>query len=500
MKTTIINAKIITSSQDMPLATSMSFEQDIITEVSLDNLTGDIIIDMHGKTICPSFFDLHMHPLWIADNIEKFACLPPKIYSIEDCQDAIRQIHTGKWILGWGFDEGKIKEHRLCTKHDLDKACLDYPVIIERTCNHICMCNTKALIELGIDPTHHDGILRENEKFEAFTKIPKASFEETLEHLNTFSHDCLSKGITTISEMLGTPQSFKILEQACTSSIQQDILFAFDFHSIKHLDKLPVSHQPKLHIQGIKILADGSISGQTAWCTKPYCHTNHTGLSTITNQELSDAFNLAKKYKLQLIAHAMGDRAILNILHHKQEDWLQNQPSLRIEHFTMTNKKILDLTKTKHAAVVSQPIFMYAEIESYLKNLSESFKDTCYQYQSIIEHKIPLAFSSDAPATSWADPYNPFVSIASACKRESYNGIDTGFTQRLSVIDAINAYTRFAADIVGINNAGSIQVGQKANFLVLDQDILAFNTKIEETQVIDTYLNGHLVYHKNKEI
>ena len=35
-----------------------------------------------------------------------------------------------------------------------------------------------------------------------------------------------------------------------------------------------------------------------------------------------------------------------------------------------------------------------------------------------------VALSSDAPATTWADPDNVFISIKAAVERKAYNGAD----------------------------------------------------------------------------
>lgn len=155
------------------------------------------------------------------------------------------------------------------------------------------------------------------------------------------------------------------------------------------------------------------------------------------------------------------------------------------------------LKENKHVAIVSQPIFMYAEIESYLKNLGNEFKSFCYPYKSILDQNIPLAFSSDAPATSWTDPFNPFIAINSACKRQSYNGIDSGINQSISIEDAIHCYTSNAAKIVGLDNVGMIKEGMSADFIILNQNLFEKDIPIEDTLVLQTYMDGELKFTRN---
>lgn len=69
-----------------------------------------------GKAGNPGFVDCHMHPTILADCYKKISCLPPKINSIEELIEAIREERSNldgrAWIEGWGYDEGKLKEHR----------------------------------------------------------------------------------------------------------------------------------------------------------------------------------------------------------------------------------------------------------------------------------------------------------------------------------------------------------------------------------------------------
>lgn len=41
---------------------------------------------------------------------------------------------------------------------------------------------------------------------------------------------------------------------------------------------------------------------------------------------------------------------------------------------------------------VTQPIFMYAEIESYLTNLGEAWMKTCYPVRTMLDQGVQLCF------------------------------------------------------------------------------------------------------------
>src|SRR5699024_6984382 len=105
--------------------------------------------------------------------------------------------------------------------------------------------------------------------------------------------------------------------------------------------------------------------------------------------------------------------------------------------------------------------------------------------------------SSDAPATSWSDPINPFTGIQSAVTRRAYNGTDTGRNERISVETAIKLYTRGAQRMSNFPNVGQLVEGYEADFVVLDQDIFAGEAqKIRDTKVEATYIHGEVVYQR----
>lgn len=526
-ETVFLNGRIFTSDKNHPYAGAMIVRNGKISWIGdqEDVNKNKNAVDLKGRTVLPGFIDAHMHPMILADTVSQVACMPPLVNSIEDIKKEIRKKRelqgTGKWIEGWGFDEGKLAEGRAPNRRDLDEAAADVPVVLTRTCCHIVSVNSAALKLAGIDrntkspaggfidrdengePT---GILKESARYMIYDILPEKTEEDTVRLLAGLGEKLLSQGITSISEAFGrtAPTDYlEIYSRAESRGLKQRVALYYMWDDLKAavgFNKESTRREAPVFAAGVKVLADGSVSGKTAWVNPGYYKDEaNYGLSTVTGEELLAAGRFAKENNLQMVVHAMGEQAIDLVVDtfYGKEGWMGGMPSIRVEHAAMPTQKALKRAAKSGIAFVSQPIFMYAEIESYLKNLGAERTKTVYPYRDILNEGIKLCFSSDAPATAWADPSNPWVAIKSAVTRKAYDGTDTGQNQKLDVETAVRLYTAEAGDILGIPNIGQLKEGFNADFIVLDRDI--FNIppeKIDETNVEETYINGEPVFRR----
>lgn len=118
-------------------------------------------VDLAGRTILPAFCDVHTHPSWIAATVKAVPCVSPIVNTIDEMIDALRRHpNAGKgadaWITGFGYDEGKLAEHRTPTLEDLDRASSTQPVFVKRSDCHSAVCNSVALKLAGISADSPD--------------------------------------------------------------------------------------------------------------------------------------------------------------------------------------------------------------------------------------------------------------------------------------------------------------------------------------------------------
>lgn len=534
-KTIYINGKIFTSDESNPFVKAMCVEngkilwcgddEKVIASFADEKID---VVDLEGKCVIPGLVDSHMHPVTLAEFMAQIPCLPPETNSIEEMVEKIREVsdksEESQWILGWGYDEGKFAEKRSPNRYDLDRGCKDKPVSIIRCCEHIRCVNSKALEMAGIDENALDpeggeierdedgvptGVLKETARNLVLPFMPLETEEDKINNLLALGKLLDSQGIVAIADMgnFYEGDNLGIFEEAGRRGFNQrvSVYYMWEFCSDKENFTVPaesLSPESKFHVGGLKLVADGSVSGRTAWMHEPYLDgtPEDIGLCVYSEDEMESAIKAAKKLGCQVSVHTMGGRAIDKVLDRieSEKKWTTGStPHVRIEHVTEPSTEALDRIKKLQVGVATQPIFMYCEIESYIKNLEAERIKKAYPVRTMMEKGIQVSLSTDAPATAWAIPSDPFSNIESAVTRTAYDGTDLGKGEAISVEDAIRLYTIEGARNMGLAGVGKIEEGYLGNFAILDRDIFEIPPEdIHNVKVLGTYIEGEKVYER----
>ncbi|MGD8417246.1 MAG: amidohydrolase family protein, partial [Pseudomonadales bacterium] len=140
-----------------------------------------------------------------------------------------------------------------------------------------------------------------------------------------------------------------------------------------------------------------------------------------------------------------------------------------------------------------------------LPSLDALYEDSYYYRQvypaeSILEAGGIIAAGSDAPVE--VDDARPFLNIEMAVTRNAGEG-PLNAAERLDILDAIDAYTINGARLLDqADLTGSLEPGKRADFAVLDRDIVELDrhglaATIGDTQVIETWFDGKPVYRRS---
>ena len=297
------NGRIFTSDDDNLYADSMIVEEGKIAWIGrraeMPSCSYERV-DLNGACVIPGLIDAHMHPVMLADFSQPISALPPRVNSIAELIEEIRRVRKekftdrqdGKWIEGWGYDEGKFAEQRALTRYDLDEGCSDMPVCIIRTCGHIRCVNSKALEIAGIDRNTPDpeggeierdadgeptGVLKENARNLVTPFIPVPTREEKVENLIALGRLLLSQGIVGVTDMgnLDKRDNYPLYEEAAKRGweLKTGTSYRWDFFAEdKDFDfsKEKMNRVQQLFAPGLKLTGEGSVSGRTAWTSRPH--------------------------------------------------------------------------------------------------------------------------------------------------------------------------------------------------------------------------------------
>ena len=535
MKTLYTNAKIFTSDRNGLYADAMLVECGTIQWIGTGSPEDvpDEVVDLQGKTVIPGLIDAHMHPLMLAEYSKQIPCLPPKVNSIEDLVAEIARvrrdimdvgyIHAGDmdgsatpWICGWGYDEGKYTEKRSPNRYDLDRGSEDLPVFLVRSCEHIRCVNSKALEIAGITKDTPDppggsidrdengeptGILRENARDLVLPFMPEETEEEIVNALADLGQLLVSQGIVAIGDMgnLHPGGNFDYFAKAAERGFPQRVSLYYMWDYFMDDPEFEISHaqmdyESRIRIAGIKLIGDGSISGKTAWLHRPYMGTDLCGMPVYSDESMEKAIAFAKKTGCQIAVHAMGGRAVDRVIDrvYNESDWTDGRvPFVRIEHVTEPSEQAMTKAAEKGYAFVTQPIFEYSEIETYKANMDEQRLKQIYPFRTELDHGIQVVLSTDAPATSWAVPSDPFSNIKAAVTRKAYDGSDIGQAESVDIETAVILYTKDAAGVCGFAGLGQLTPGYSADFAVLSDDLFTIDpARIDAIKVEATYICG----------
>lgn len=491
----------------------------------------DEVVDLQGAVIRPAFMDLHTHPSIVAETLDAVAATPPTVTSIETLVAALRahaETHPEGWILGWGYDESLLAEHRTPTRDDLNRVSTTRPVMVRRSDCHRVVVNDAALTLAGVDETTPDpasgrwgrdasgrltGEAIENgavRRIEAAMR-PAGSAEDAeaaqVAALLKLEDHYARRGITRVTEMMAERGENDLLRRWRAAQAQglsvlcglyQIWTGGTDPYGMPDLSEDEKTGDAR--IVGVKLFSDGSVSAKSAKVRVPYAD-GTTGESLIDDDVFRAAFAWGKRNGVQVSIHVMGDATLAHILDliEPLSPWMGAVPSIRLEHASFVPDDLLARIERVKAGVgiATQPIFPFAEWPAYRAALIEDRLAEVMPLAKFARTALPLALSSDAPATTWADPDDVFATLEAAVTRVDASGRSFGSKEAVDVETALSLYGERAAGLMPALSpdgaGGTMRVGERADFVRLSEDPrLVPGSELRRVRVLATVSAGRV--------
>lgn len=506
------------------------------------------IINLRGRRVLPGLTDAHFHfQAWALGRRQlRLAGLSSR----QAVQDALRtraaETPPGQWIIGQGWNESDWPEPRLLDRHDLDAAAPHHPVFLARSDLHLATVNTAALRLAGIvaglpDPAagvidrdgagQPTGILRDHAMDLIDAVMPQPDAAQIDAALRDAIGEAHRLGLTGVHDFRSgdaaeSQEAFHAWQRLhAAGELKLRVWMMIGGQLLDQAIALGLRSgfgDDRLRIGGVKYFADGSLGARTAWMLEPYAD-GGVGLPVTPMAELASAIERGAAAGLPVAIHAIGDRAVRELLDVFSEvlprvarsetghsatsidnsqltidNWQLTIDSSRIPHRIehVQHSHPEDLRRLGSLGLVAsvQPIHQVDDMALVERAVGARGRWS-YAWRTLLESGAVLALGSDCPVAS----PNPFWGIHAAVTRQRRDGAPAGGwhpEERLTLAEAIAGYTLGPAYASGqLAHQGSIAPGKLADLVALDRDIFAVPpAEIADIRPVMTIFNGEVVY------
>jgi predicted amidohydrolase YtcJ len=481
----------------------------------LDHFTADSVEDAGGKAVYPGFIDAHAHFLAYGQSlfaVDLFGCA-----SFDEVVSRVKQFaaaHPGEtWITGRGWDQNKFAGRAFPDNAALNQAFPSTPVVLGRVDGHALIANARALELAGVRPGQQltggevetrngrlTGILIDNAQRLVRSKIPQPSPGDYERWLMAAQQRCFVAGLTTITDCGLDADDIDRID-----SFQKDgklkmrlyIMLSDNKNNLdRYLAKGPYKTD-RLYIRAVKVYADGALGSRGACLLQPYA--DKTGWSGFLLSPLSHYDSLARVLagtEFQMCTHAIGDSAnrLMLTVYNKYLKG-KNDRRWRIEHAQVINKQDFDLFGRSSIVPSVQPTHATSDMYWAGERLGAERLKGGYAYKRLLRENGWLPLGTDFPV----EDISPFKTFLAAVFRVDAKGFPRGGFQPENALtrqEAIRGMTIWAAKADFLEKEiGSIEPGKKADFVLLDRDLMKVpQSEVLSTRTVGTYLGGHRVY------
>lgn len=331
------------------------------------------------------------------------------------------------------------------------------------------------------------------------SQIPPPSPQQVDQALKAAMNYVASHGVTSVHHMAGFMDA---LERARKNNELITRIYAMmplnEWQALKEKVSQEGRGDKWLKIGGLKGFVDGSLGSHTAAFFEPYEDApTDSGFFINKKEQLYEWISNADKADLQLVVHAIGDKAINTLLNIYEQVGKENGSKdrrFRIEHAQHIAPDDFDRFASLNVIPSVQPYHAIDDGRWAEKTIGARIKTT-YAFKSLFDANAKVAFGSD-----WfVAPPIPLEGIYAAVTRRTLDDQNPeGWVpeQKITVEQALTAYTINAAYASFEEKIkGSLEPGKLADFVIINQDLTKISPeKIREAKILQTFVGGKAVF------
>jgi predicted amidohydrolase YtcJ len=476
-------------------------------------------IALDGRLVVPGLMDNHTH--FISGGFELAGV---QLRDAATPQEFIRRIaaftrlHPEAWVQGGTWDH-ELWGGELPRREWIDSVTGETPVFVSRLDGHMGLANSRALALAGITAETRDppggtivrdpggrptGILKDEAQSLIYSVIPEPSEAELDRALDAAGRFAVEHGVTHVTDMGSWAGLEAYRRAAAAGRLPIRVYAAVPIATWRRLAEYIAQHgrgDDRLAWGAVKGFVDGSLGSTTAWFYQPYDDApNTTGLTVTDTAELRAQILSADSAGLQVVVHAIGDRAndwLLGVYAEARERNHNGQQRFRIEHAQHLTPQAIPRFGQEGVIPSMQPYHAIDDGRWAIRRIGPERLKGTYAFRSLIDAGARLTFGSDWTVA----PLDPLSGIYAAVTRRTLDGANPdGWLpeQKVTVEEALTAYTRSNAYAdYREQDLGTIEVGKRADLVVLGQDILTIDpVAIERVPVDLTMVGGTVVFRR----
>jgi predicted amidohydrolase YtcJ len=492
--------------------------------------------------LIPGFTDAHVHP--VMGGVERNRCDLTGATDLDTYLARVARYAADHaevdWIRGGGWSMSAFP-HGLPNREMLDRVVPDRPVFLPNRDHHSGWANSVALHRAGIDERTPDpsdgrierdadgrptGALHEGAMSILEQVLPPDAQRDFDDGLRTALAYLNSLGIVGwqdawVSTLLDVPNVHAAYRRADTEgwltarvssalwwerSTPDDAVEAEVRRFVEIRDKTNRTGE-RYDVHSVKIMQDGVAETFTAAMLEPYldscgCPTDNSGMAFLPKELLLQVVTSLDAAGFQVHFHALGDRAVRDVLDAVEHASEANGTADRRHH--LAHVQVInptDVPRFHELGATANLQALWATHEPQMDDLTIPFIGAeraaqQYPFADLFRAGATLAMGSDWPVSS----PNPLEAIHVAVNRfepgEPPDSDPLCDGQQLPLAVALRAYTAGSAWVNRREfSSGTIRPGADADLVVLDRDLFTVPThEICDVRVERTYVGGEPVF------
>ena len=491
-------------------------------------------MDLAGATLVPGFVDAHCHPLMLGQTATWVDVSPARAPDIPALVKLLRQqaalLPPGEPLRAYGYNHRALPERRHPTAADLDRAATDREIYVMNQSGHGGVLNTAGLARHGITASTPDipgGHLGRDAAGRPDGLVMDAACDlltgdggvklglhgpnlhlppapgDAARWLDHAQRAFLAAGVTSlvdaqVSQRELTAYTAALAEGRLQVRVGMRIISSY-LPELLGLGLTGPFGGDLLDVTGVKIYADGTLGGWTAWfpCgyhgeaadhrpavphaapnwptsspprTRPACPPARTPSPPTPSPWSSTPSSRSRPGWASRVRHT-------------------------VEHCGLPTPELVHRMARAGIQPVMQPAHHASFGDGVLAAVGEKLGQRYNPAGDYAALGLLPALSSDAPVT----PPDPLAAIQAAITRTTGAGIPLGGSQlRLDPAAALAAHTIAAARAAGrASRIGSLEPGKLADLTILDTDpVAAAPQQLGSIQVTQTWIGGTLRYQR----